>query len=86
MADGVDVGVRDREGPGISGFSNWVEDGTIHTRGKAASWVGRTGAASSAADALHVRIPSGDNIRHLEPGERSVLKDKLDGYQQVKGN
>lgn len=52
MADGVDVGVRDREGPGISGLSNWVEDGTTHTRGKAASWVGWTGAVSSAADAL----------------------------------
>lgn len=41
MADGVDVGVRDREGPGISGLSNWVEDGTTHRRGRLpAGWAG----------------------------------------------
>lgn len=46
------MGVREREGPEISALSNWVENGTIHRKGKAASWVGWTGVVSSTADAL----------------------------------
>lgn len=68
------MGLREREGPEISALRNWVEDGTIHMTGKAASWVGGTGVefpCGCVVGALHVRIPSGDNISQLEPGERS---------------
>lgn len=54
VADGFDVGGREREGPYISALSNWVEDGTIYVNREDCQsgwgWIG----ISSILDILHL--------------------------------
>lgn len=72
------MGVREREGPEISALSNRLEDVPFTATGKTASWVGMDRNHKFHFGyiifELHMRIPSGDNIRQLEPGERSGLE------------